>query len=72
MIINSCFNRKVIDCTMKKYIEPSIKIKDIVVEASMMSFSDGVGDPNESHDGGLSNSRRGQWGNLWYDDSEEE
>lgn len=57
---------------MKKYIEPSIKIKDIVVEASMMSFSDGVGDPNEMHDGGLSNSRRGQWGNLWYDDSEEE
>lgn len=57
---------------MKKYIEPSIKIKDIVVEASLMSFSDGVGEPNESYNGGLSNSRRGQWGNLWHDDSEEE
>lgn len=55
---------------MKKYIEPSIKIKDIVVETSMMNFSDGVGDPDESFDGGLSNGHRGRWGDLW-DNGEE-
>lgn len=57
---------------MKKYIEPSIIIKDIITESHMATGSLGVDDtPNDGLKGD-GNSRRGQWGNLWYDDSEEE
>lgn len=52
---------------MKKYIQPSLKVREIYIETALMGLSNGdettPGNPNETIGGGLSNEHRG-W-NLW-------
>ena len=53
---------------MKQYITPAIKNVKVVVNESMM-LSGSLGDDETSTMD--ANGRRGSWGNLWSDDTEE-
>ena len=58
-----------IQYTMKEYMQPSMKVKEIALDSLLAVSSFGTND--EEGDGNqLGNNRRGLWGDLW-DNGEE-
>ena len=62
---------------MKQYIQPAIKVVNIHAASPMLDgspYAPGL-DRNNTYSGdgtNLSTGRRGSWGSLWYDGSDEE
>ena len=53
---------------MKQYIRPEVKINEVRMESTILTMS-----TYDSYGGTqLTKNRRGTWGNLWCDDSQEE
>lgn len=48
----------------KKYVKPEIIETTLLNESLMLTASETLADDSDA----LSNSRRGKWGNLWYDE----
>ena len=76
-ITNGTVNRITIASEMKQYIKPSIKTREIHVHqiialspGGTIGFNNGGNDDGNA-DNALGHGRRGTWGNLWYDGSEE-
>ena len=57
--------------TMKQYTKPATTIEYLLPESNLMSASLKVyNDDLKVVNNGLSNGRRGTWGDLWYDGEE--
>ena len=58
----------------KKYIKPEIEVMELAVEVPMLTGSLVFSDKEVDTENQLSNSyrpgRRGQWGNLWYQEED--
>ncbi len=51
----------------KVYIAPQMEVVDIEV-AQMLATSDRIPVEDEWGESAVNNKRRGQWGNLWYEE----
>ena len=60
---------------MKQYIKPSIKVRELhtrQIIATSLPIGGGNVNPGQGDgENDFSHGRRGTWGNLWYDGSEE-
>ena len=59
--------RKILELNMKKYIEPTIKVKEVMTKPLMLSEASGGNEP-PSEPGSTDARGLRSWGNLWDKD----